>query len=557
MEPRRVYIYVRAAGLAAAIVLLSLYGRAEWSRLGAADVVYLAGVALVVAVLARLRGPLPLFGRYGRRDDGEGGVLALPLFAVVFATYGWYEVALLSFIGAVLSPAPGRRVTGADRLLSATMRIIFWAAISPLHDLLAATIVAPSLRAFGLFALVNALWILLFVFLFNDVLAALRSAKSVLGIWRQRTVGPRTLAILGALLFWGFITEEILRRDGAAFALALALPLPALAIALAQLNRFRLRVQRLTLSRDAIDAMLGKTDPIPQIKSILATVDPRIVRESIEIFALGGARNDRWSSVANVGALPNKVVRLLSVKALGALVRSTEVLEVARGNDGYALAYSARDGSGALLGALVVYRDLAFTPQVAPREFERAAAEIAPLLREFGSIVTQRSEAAIDTLTGLANRRAVGVAVEEAVRHIRSGGTYAMLLLDVDHFKRINDQLGHAAGDRALARIGEIIARTVREDDLAGRFGGEEFIVLMRDAERETALTVAERLRVAVEASGIAYFDGTPITMSIGVAFSRANDRSGEAIIERADGALYQAKDRGRNRVVEAPLLSV
>jgi len=132
-----------------------------------------------------------------------------------------------------------------------------------------------------------------------------------------------------------------------------------------------------------------------------------------------------------------------------------------------------------------------------------------------------------------------------------------MLLLDVDHFKRINDQLGHAAGDRALARIGEIIARTVREDDLAGRFGGEEFIVLMRDAERETALTVAERLRVAVEASGIAYFDGTPITMSIGVAFSRANDRSGEAIIERADGALYQAKDRGRNRVVEAPLLSV
>ena len=171
--------------------------------------------------------------------------------------------------------------------------------------------------------------------------------------------------------------------------------------------------------------------------------------------------------------------------------------------------------------------------------------------------MTQRTEAAVDTLTGLANRRAVGVAVEEAIRHIRLGGTYALLLLDVDHFKRINDQLGHAAGDRALGRIGEIIARTVREDDLAGRFGGEEFIVLMRDAEREIALTVAERLRVAIEDSGLTHSDGTPITTSIGVAFSRTSDRSGETIIERADGALYQAKDRGRNRVVEAPLLSV
>jgi len=79
----------------------------------------------------------------------------------------------------------------------------------------------------------------------------------------------------------------------------------------------------------------------------------------------------------------------------------------------------------------------------------------------------------------------------------------------------------------------------------------------MRDAERETALTVAERLRMAIEESGLSYHDGSPITTSIGVAFSRPNDRSGEEIIERADGALYQAKDRGRNRVVEAPLVSL
>ncbi len=557
MEPRRVYAIVRAAGLAAAIVLLPLFARAEWSRLSPGDAIYIGGGMLTMALLAILRAPIPLFGRYGRRDGGDGGVLALPIVVAVFATYGWYEAALLSVVGVLPSPVPGRRVTVPDRVLSGGMRVVFWLAISPLHNVIAATLQTQSMRGFALFALLNMVWIVILVFFYNDALMALRSAKSILEIWRGRTIGLRTLVILGSLVFWGFISEEILRREGAGFALALAVPLPALGIALAQLNRYRLRVQRLMLSRDAVDAMLGKTDPIPQIKSILATVDPRIVRESIEIFALGGARHDRWSSVANVGSLPNKGLQLLSIRALSAIGRSTQTLEVARGNEGYALAYAARDESGALLGALVVYRDLGFAPLVAPRDFERAAEEIAPLLREFGSIVTQRTEAAIDTLTGLANRRAVGVAVEEAIRHIRSGGTYAMLLLDVDHFKRINDQLGHTAGDRALARIGEIIARTVREDDLAGRFGGEEFIVLMRDAERETALTVAERLRTAIEESGLSYHDGSPITTSVGVAFSRPNDRSGEEIIERADGALYQAKDRGRNRVVEAPLVSL
>jgi len=557
MEPRRVYASVRAAGLAAAIVLLPLFARAEWSRLSPDDAVYVGGAIVMMGLVAMLRAPLPLFGRYGRSDDGENCVVALPLVVVVFAAYGWYEAALLSAVGVLLSSAPGRRVTVADRCLSAATRIVFWIAISPLHDLISASLQTPGWRGFGVFALINMLWISAFVFLYNDSLMALRSAKSIVGIWRGRTIGLRTLMILGSIVFWGFVSEQVLRREGAAFGLALAFPLPALGVALAQLNRYRLRVQRLTLSRDAVDAMLGKTDPIPQIKSILATIDPRIVRESIEIFALGGARHDRWSSVANVGSLPSKGLQLLSTRALTAIGRSSETLEVARGNDGYALAYAARDEVGALLGALVVYRDLAFAPLVAPREFERAAEEIAPLLREFGSIVTQRTEAAVDTLTGLANRRAVGVAVEEAIRHIRLGGTYALLLLDVDHFKRINDQLGHAAGDRALGRIGEIIARTVREDDLAGRFGGEEFIVLMRDAEREIALTVAERLRVAIEDSGLTHSDGTPITTSIGVAFSRTSDRSGETIIERADGALYQAKDRGRNRVVEAPLLSV
>jgi diguanylate cyclase (GGDEF)-like protein len=131
-----------------------------------------------------------------------------------------------------------------------------------------------------------------------------------------------------------------------------------------------------------------------------------------------------------------------------------------------------------------------------------------------------------------------------------------VLLLDVDHFKSINDLMGHQTGDRALARIGHVIGENIRGVDVAGRFGGEEFLVLLRDASRERALQVAERLRGAIEAGGLAYADGKPVTVSVGVAYARAADLSSD-VVERADRALYRAKNAGRNQVVESPLIAV
>jgi diguanylate cyclase (GGDEF)-like protein len=139
---------------------------------------------------------------------------------------------------------------------------------------------------------------------------------------------------------------------------------------------------------------------------------------------------------------------------------------------------------------------------------------------------------------------------------VREGGRYAVLLIDVDHFKSINDLLGHQTGDRALAQIGRTIAENIRGVDVAGRFGGEEFLVLLRDAARERALQVAERLRAAVETSGLLYADGKPVTISVGVAYARPLDGTSD-IVERADRALYRAKHAGRNRVVESPLVAV
>jgi diguanylate cyclase (GGDEF)-like protein len=126
----------------------------------------------------------------------------------------------------------------------------------------------------------------------------------------------------------------------------------------------------------------------------------------------------------------------------------------------------------------------------------------------------------------------------------------SVLLLDIDHFKMINDRLGHAAGDECLRRIGEIIRKTVRAGDTAGRIGGEEFLVVMPGAPRDVALTVGERLRLAIALGGMRHANGEPVTTSIGASAATVGDTP-ETLLARADRALYQAKRQGRNRIVE------
>jgi diguanylate cyclase (GGDEF)-like protein len=124
------------------------------------------------------------------------------------------------------------------------------------------------------------------------------------------------------------------------------------------------------------------------------------------------------------------------------------------------------------------------------------------------------------------------------------------LLLDIDHFKTINDQLGHAAGDDCLRKIGAIIKNAVRSGDTAGRVGGEEFLIVMPGATRDIALIVAERLRLAVALGGMKYANGEPVTASIGAAAAQLGDTI-EVLLARADRGLYEAKRQGRNRIVE------
>jgi diguanylate cyclase (GGDEF)-like protein len=157
-----------------------------------------------------------------------------------------------------------------------------------------------------------------------------------------------------------------------------------------------------------------------------------------------------------------------------------------------------------------------------------------------------------DPLTGLANQRRLRAQFgEELNRAARYGTPLALLLVDVDRLKEINDRHGHAAGDRALHLVAEALRRTCRTTDLAARHGGDEFVVLAVNTTATEALALAHRIRALVRRLGAA---GPSLSVSIGAAdLERAVLPSFEALHAAADQALYQAKDAGRDRAVVAP----
>lgn len=165
----------------------------------------------------------------------------------------------------------------------------------------------------------------------------------------------------------------------------------------------------------------------------------------------------------------------------------------------------------------------------------------------------QRKQAMIDTLTGLPNRAGLQKRMnEEYERWQRYSGQLLLVVLDVDHFKRVNDQFGHLAGDKVLRLIAQQLSRRLRKSDFIGRFGGEEFVILMPGTSIEHAAVVLEELRAGIEASPF-HFKKEPVTITISIGYTDfRQDDSLEQVFERADQAMYRAKDSGRNRLVRA-----
>lgn len=156
-----------------------------------------------------------------------------------------------------------------------------------------------------------------------------------------------------------------------------------------------------------------------------------------------------------------------------------------------------------------------------------------------------------DFLTNLPNRRALDKRLRENVdRSNRYGTKFSMIVVDIDHFKAVNDSYGHVAGDRVIRAIGTIFSEEMRSTDFLARYGGEEFVMILPETTEEQAVKTAERMRSRVESAVFRYSDqGITVTVSLGVGEVYQPEDSAENFFERVDAALYKAKDAGRNRV--------
>ena len=264
------------------------------------------------------------------------------------------------------------------------------------------------------------------------------------------------------------------------------------------------------------------------------------------VLAVGGSLDEVASGLVPVGEGPTDATPTLARRLAGeghallarALPGAHNVVVVPLVAEGRALGSLAVEWGGgrgmrvpagtvALLGQLAAHAALALRTATLQAEVERLART--------------------DALTGLPNRR---VFQETLARELavaaRRGTSCGLVVLDVDHFKAVNDTHGHQAGDEVLRRIGAVLAESCRGTDVAVRYGGEEFAVVVPDCTRPEALAVAERLRAAVAASPAA----VPVTMSAGVATFPADAADETGLVAAADTALYRAKRQGRDRSV-------
>lgn len=188
-------------------------------------------------------------------------------------------------------------------------------------------------------------------------------------------------------------------------------------------------------------------------------------------------------------------------------------------------------------------------------EFDVSQHQLIESLAHFKTLAI-RYVAKLDPLTGLSLRHSLEQDFESIAQASRRSGTaLAVIIIDVDHFKSINDRYGHATGDDVLRQLGQSLKRSIRNGDLVYRFGGEEFVILLNlPPDRKNTLAAVERLQQSIRGTLPSLPDGTPlhVTATIGVALLRA-DEALEDVFKRADAAMYRGKAQGRNRCVIDP----
>ncbi|HUC15361.1 MAG TPA: diguanylate cyclase [Acidimicrobiales bacterium] len=203
---------------------------------------------------------------------------------------------------------------------------------------------------------------------------------------------------------------------------------------------------------------------------------------------------------------------------------------------------------GQVIGSILAEYEQPLT-DLEGRTIREVVIQAAPVLGNLRNLAIAELRAATDSLTGLPNKRAVEDTAKRMVaQSLRSGLPLTALMCDLDHFKSINDRFGHIRGDEVLAAVGAVFDDTLRAGDFAGRYGGEEFLVLLPASDADKGLLVAERIRAGVAALRVATVDQA-VTISIGVAVTPDHATDTETLLRAADRALYAAKNGGRDRI--------
>lgn len=209
---------------------------------------------------------------------------------------------------------------------------------------------------------------------------------------------------------------------------------------------------------------------------------------------------------------------------------------------------------GEVIGAVLANHDRAL-PHEERTRINDSVVQAAPVLANLRNLAIAELRAATDALTGLPNKRAITDTLKRMVAHAnRTSTPLAMLMLDLDHFKMINDQFGHGRGDEVLAGVGAALHSTIRESDFAGRYGGEEFVVLLPNIDLEGATATAEKIRSAIAGIVVSSLDRS-VTISVGIALMPGHGNDPESLERASDRALYSAKRNGRNRIEVADAL--
>jgi diguanylate cyclase (GGDEF)-like protein len=203
---------------------------------------------------------------------------------------------------------------------------------------------------------------------------------------------------------------------------------------------------------------------------------------------------------------------------------------------------------GEVIGSVLVRHGRAFEPSERGRIAD-SVAQSAPVLANLRNLAIAENRAATDALSGLPNARACRDNLKRLVAHAgRTVSPLSAVLFDLDRFKQVNDRFGHGAGDDVLAAVGEVLRANFRVSDFGGRYGGEEFLMLLPDTDHEGALEVAEKLREGIEALEFQPID-LKVTASFGIATYPLDALDADSLLRQADRALYAAKANGRNRV--------